>query len=276
MPRPVIFPELIPAQISPSGYNSLVACPYQYFARHVLHLNELDEVREALEKRDYGEWVHVILHRFHEEFPVLERKNIDELKQALERISSEVFAPAVSRDYLARAWILRWQQAIPAYLDFQLESEKQGWLYRGGEMQFNLNLADDLTLRGRIDRVDATREGVKRVLDYKTSGVAGLRNRLKEAGEDVQLACYAVAEGAAEAAFISIEKEKVAAVASPHDVSWLAGANVERLKTLFGQMRQGAAMPAHGSDEACEYCEMRGLCRKGSWEARAVQEGTDG
>ncbi len=276
MPRPVVLGNLIPNRISPSGYNSLVACPYQYFARHVLYLNELDEVREALEKRDYGEWVHVILHRFHEEFPVLEEKKKDELRLAMEQISSEVFAPAVARDYLARAWILRWQQAIPAYLDFQLESEKQGWRYQGGEMQFDLNLADDLTLHGRLDRVDATREGIKRVLDYKTSGVTGLRNRLKEAGEDVQLACYAVAEGAAEAAFISIEKEKVAAVAPPHDVSWLAGTNVDRLKTLFGQMRKGAAMPAHGADEACEYCEMRGLCRKGSWEARDVREGADG
>ena len=276
MPRPAVPNNLIPSRISPSGYNSLVACPYQYFARHVLHLNELDEVREDVEKRDYGEWVHLILHRFHEEFPVLEGRERDELKLALERIGSEVFAPAVARDFLARAWLLRWQQAIPAYLDFQLESEARGWRYREGEMQFDLNLADDLTLHGRIDRIDATREGVKRVLDYKTTGATGLRNRLKEAGEDVQLACYAIAEGAVEAAFISIEKEKVVAVASPHDVSLLARANVERLSALFAQMRQGAALPAHGADEACEYCEMRGLCRKGSWDAREVQEGTDG
>ena len=49
---------LIPQRISASGYNSLVACPYQYYARHVLHLNELDEVREGIEKRDFGDWVH--------------------------------------------------------------------------------------------------------------------------------------------------------------------------------------------------------------------------
>lgn len=278
MPIPTVVPELVPKRISPSGYNSLIACPYQYFARHVLHLNELDEVREGVEKRDYGVWVHLILHRFHEEFPVLEGRRKDELEAALERISNEVFAPEVARDYLARAWLLRWQQAIPAYLEVQFESEAKGWRYQAGEMQFNLSLADDLTLHGRIDRIDATREGLKRVLDYKTASVTGLRNRLKEAGEDVQLACYALAEEASEAAFISIDNEKVAAVAPSDDVIWLAKVNAERLLSLFAQMRGGAAMPAHGTDDACEHCEMRGLCRKGSWEpdGRALQERADG
>jgi ATP-dependent helicase/nuclease subunit B len=278
MPIPTVVPELVPKRISPSGYNSLIACPYQYFARHVLHLNELDEVREGVEKRDYGVWVHLILHRFHEEFPVLEGRRKDELEAALGRISNEVFAPEVARDYLARAWLLRWQQAIPAYLEVQFESEAKGWRYQAGEMQFNLSLADDLTLHGRIDRIDATREGMKRVLDYKTASVTGLRNRLKEAGEDVQLACYALAEEAGEAAFISIDNEKVAAVAPSDDVTWLAKVNAERLLSLFAQMRGGAAMPAHGTDDACEHCEMRGLCRKGSWEpdGRALQERANG
>ncbi len=276
MPCPVVVPELVPKRISPSGYNSLVACPYQYFARHVLHLNELDEVREGVEKRDYGVWVHLILHRFHEEFPVLEGRG--ELEAALERISNEVFAPEVARDYLARAWLLRWQQAIPAYLEVQLESEANGWRYQAGEVQFDLNLADDLTLHGRIDRIDATSEGLRRVLDYKTASATLLRNRLKEAGEDVQLACYALAEEASEAAFISIDSGKVAAVAPSDDLAWLAKANADRLSGLFAQMRGGAAMPAHGTDDACEHCEMRGLCRKGSWvsDDRALQEQGDG
>ncbi len=94
-----------------------------------------------------------------------------------------------------------------------------------------------------------------------------LRNKLKEPGEDVQLACYAHVYEAEQAAFISIEKNKVTAVVPPQDLPELAHANIERLTTLFTQMRDGAAMPAHGVDEACEYCEMHGLCRKPEWIA---------
>ena len=270
MPAPCVPHDLIPQRISASGYNSLVACPYQYYARHMLHLNELDEVREGVEKRDYGEWVHGILHRFHEQFSALAEHGREELEQALLRISNEEFAPAVERDYLARAWLLRWQQAIPAYLDAQLKNAAEGWRYQGGEVPFELPLSEDLLMHGRIDRVDVrpAADNAVAVLDYKMMDALRLRNKLKEPGEDVQLACYAYVYEADEAAFISIEKDKVVAVAPPHDLPQLAQENIDRLLAVFAQMRGGAALPAHGVDEACAYCEMRGLCRKSEWESR--------
>ena len=264
MPTPIVRHSLIPSRISASGYNSLVACPYQYYARHILRLNELDEVREGVEKRDYGEWAHDILHRFHQQFPVLAEHARTALEEALQHISSEVFAPTVERDYLARAWLLRWQQAIPAYLEAQLKSEVEGWRYQNGEVPFEMPLNEGLTMHGRIDRVDV-QEGMTRVLDYKMMDAGRLRNKLKEPGEDVQLACYAHVYEADEAAFISIEKDKVVAVAPQQNVTELAQVNIERLLKVFEQMRAGVAMPAHGVDEACMYCEMRGLCRKGEW-----------
>ena len=267
MPAPSALKSLIPSRISASGYNSLVACPYQFYARHMLRLNELDEVRESIEKRDYGEWVHGILHRFHQQFSLLSEHTRAVLEEALQQISSEMFAPTVERDYLARAWLLRWQQAILTYLDAQLKNEADGWRYQNGEVPFEMPLTDELTLHGRIDRVDA-RENESKVLDYKMMDATRLRNKLKEAGEDVQLACYAHVYEADEAAFISIEKDKVISVAPPQDVPELAQANIERLLSLFEQMRAGAALPAHGVDEACEFCEMRGLCRKSEWSAR--------
>jgi len=270
MPAPVALQGLIPRRISASGYNSLVACPYQFYARHILRLNEMDEVREDVEKRDYGEWVHDILRRFHEQYQVLGNHLRADLDSALLRISVEIFAPAIQRDYLARAWLLRWQQSIPSYLDVQLKNEEDGWRYQSGEVPFELPLTADLLIHGRIDRVDvqAKESSSVRVLDYKMMDAAKLRNKLKEAGEDVQLACYAYVYKAEEAAFISIEKDKVISVAPPQDIAELAQANAARLLEVFAQMRNGEALPAHGAAEACQYCEMRGLCRKSEWSER--------
>ncbi|MDH4234194.1 MAG: PD-(D/E)XK nuclease family protein [Gallionella sp.] len=264
MPAPGVPHSLIPRSISASGYNSLVACPYQFYARHMLRLNEMDEVREGVEKRDFGEWVHDILHRFHQQCPVLSQHTLEELIATLQRISAEVFAPALEREYLALAWLLRWQQAIPAYVEAQLKSEAEGWHYQNGEVPFELPLTDDLLMHGRIDRVDE-REGECRVLDYKMMDAPRLRHKLKEAGEDVQLACYASVYEADEAAFISIEKDRVTSVMPSQDLPALAEANIVRLVEVFDQLRAGTAMSAHGVDEACVYCEMRGLCRKGEW-----------
>jgi ATP-dependent helicase/nuclease subunit B len=271
MPAPLVASSMIPQRVSASAYNSLVACPYQYYARHVLHLNELDEVREGIEKRDFGEWVHAILHQFHNKYidlnQILGSFSQPELVQSLQEISVAVFAQAVARDYWARAWLLRWQQSIPAYIDAQLKSEAEGWRYQNGEVPFDLPLLENLHMRGRIDRIDTRLDAydVVRVLDYKTQDAALLRNKLKQPGEDVQLPFYAHVFEATEAAFISIEKDKVLVVEPEEDVAQLAYANIERLKTVFAQMRDGVTLPANGIDTVCTYCEMRGLCRKAEW-----------
>jgi len=272
MPQPVVSQALLPQRISPSAYNSLVACPYQFFARHILRLNELDEVREELDKRDYGTWVHLVLQRFHAEIPLLQAREKAEAEQVLRRISDEVFAHALAHDYLAQAWLLRWQAMIPAYLDWQIENEEAGWQYKDAEQTIKLQVDDNLLMSGRIDRVDVRVDdaAMLAVLDYKTQSIQILKNKLKEPGEDVQLACYAQAAGAAEAAFVSLEEGKVLAVAPPHDIKELAQLNLARLKTVFEQLRDGVGMPAHGAEKICGYCEMNGLCRRGEWEESAL------
>ena len=263
-PVPVVPADDIPETISVSACNSLVACPYQFHARHVLRLNELDEVQEAIEKRDYGERVHDILRRFHEQYPQVAGHPVEEMDAALRNISAGVFADLVAQDFAAHAWLERWYKSLPAYLEWQMGNEKEGWRYAEAESAFNLQL-DGITLRGRIDRID--RKGNEtRVFDYKTQNDQLLRNKLKEPGEDVQLACYAHALQANEAAFVSVENGKVKSIPPPHAVPELARLNIERLENVMSRIRKGAALPANGIEQTCRYCEVRGVCRKGEWQ----------
>jgi ATP-dependent helicase/nuclease subunit B len=262
-PAPGVSPDSVPTSISISGYNALVACPYQYYARHILKLNELDEVQEAIEKRDYGERVHGILQRFHEQYPLVMQSDLSEMEAALQRISEDVFADLLAQDFAARAWLARWQQSMSAYLAWQTAREAEGWRYAESEQAFDWPL-EGIRLRGRIDRLDVRGEE-KLVLDYKTQSDQLLRNKLKEPGEDVQLACYAYAHEAADAAFVSIESGKVRQVAPKEDVPLLAQLNAERLVEVMSALRGGAGLPANGIDAVCAYCEVRGVCRKGEW-----------
>ncbi|MBI5626402.1 MAG: PD-(D/E)XK nuclease family protein [Nitrosomonadales bacterium] len=262
-PAPSVATEAVPASVSISAYNSLVACPYQFYARHILRLNELDEVQEGIEKRDYGERVHDILCRFHERYPQVSGHPADELDAALRQISEEVFADLLQQEFAARAWLARWFAALPAYLEWQAENEAQGWRYAEAESAFDWEL-EGVRLRGRIDRLDVNGQE-KRVLDYKTQSEQVLRNKLREPGEDVQLACYAYAHEAADAAFVSIENKKVKLVEPKQDVPLLAQLNAERLVQVMDSIRGGTGMPANGIDQACMHCEMRGVCRKGEW-----------
>jgi ATP-dependent helicase/nuclease subunit B len=262
-PAPSVATEAVPAAVSISGYNSLVACPYQFYARHILRLNELDEVPEAIEKRDYGERVHEILQRFHERYPQVSGHGTAEMDTALRMISEEMFADLLAQDFAARAWLARWYKSLPGYLDWQAENEAKGWRYAEAESKFDWQL-EGVRLRGRIDRLDV-RTDEKLVLDYKTQSEQLLRNKLKEPGEDVQLACYAYAHEAADAAFVSIENGKVRLVEPKDDVPLLAQLNAERLVNVMARVHGGAGLPANGIDQACMHCEIRGVCRKGEW-----------
>lgn len=262
-PAPSMATDSVPVSISISGYNSLVACPYQFYARHILKLNELDEVQEVIEKRDYGDHVHMILQRFHEQYPQVSGQDSSKMAAALRDISEQVFADLLAHDFAARAWLARWYKSLPAYLVWQQEGEAEGWRYAEAEKKFDWPL-EGVSLRGRIDRLDVRGEE-KRVLDYKTQSDQVLRNKLKEPGEDVQLACYAYAHKAADVAFVSIDSGKVKSVAPKEDASQLAQLNVERLEHVMGALRDGAGLPANGIDVVCTHCEVRGVCRKGEW-----------
>ncbi len=64
-PRPDADPVLLPDTISVSSHQRLINCPYQFFITDCLQLAATDDVRETMEKAEYGELVHYCLHAFH-------------------------------------------------------------------------------------------------------------------------------------------------------------------------------------------------------------------
>ena len=269
-PAPHAPAGLLPRKISASGYNSLVACPYQFHARYVLGLARLDDVQEMIEKKDYGTLVHRVLTQFHQAHPAISGLEPQVAQRELEAVSERVFAAAVARNYFAQAWLARWKTLIPHYLDWQRGREAAGWAWKGGEVERAAEITTPggtaLTLRGRLDRVEQAAGGAA-VVDYKTGDPDRLRESLKVAGEDVQLPVYALLWGApvAEALYLALDRDEVKAVALDHDVQTLVDAERGRLGRLFDALAAGAGMPAQGTEPVCEYCEVRGLCRKNYW-----------
>ncbi|NTV09488.1 MAG: PD-(D/E)XK nuclease family protein, partial [Zoogloea sp.] len=266
MPAPVLPAGRVPQRVSASGLKSLIECPYQYFGRYVLGLGEFGEVTEALEKSDYGEMIHAVLQRFHTRFPLVTGVEQAVLLAALAEETDAIFGPALARNFLEHAWLGRWRVRLPAYLDWQREREAAGWRFAGaeGRKELMLSLANGspLMLYGRLDRIDTSVDGSRvAVLDYKTRGVKPLRDQAASP-DDVQLAVYTLLRGEAvtEAAYVALDDEVVAAIplAEPQAV---AAAQRERLVAVFSALQAGAALPAHGTG-ACQWCEMRGLCRK--------------
>lgn len=263
---------LLPAAVSASAYASLVACPYRFFARHMLGLNEADEVREEFEKRDYGTWVHALLDRLHRQVPVLSALPRTAVLAQFRRLADEVFAEPVAFNFLSTGWKARLVGIADAYLDWQCAREAQGWRWQDGEIARDvaIPLASGTTLRltGRLDRLDARGAGEAAILDYKTQSRERLKQKVAEPGEDVQLALYGLlypAGTTAEAAYVALDGDEVGEVAANPDHS--AAAEAARIATLFGAIEAGAPLPANAPESVCDWCEMRGLCRRDHWQA---------
>ena len=275
MPRPAAG-ELLPEKLSAGGYASLVACPYQFFAARMLRLSGIEELSDMPEKRDYGEWLHQILFRYHTALNerALSGNAVSPEQRAalLQELSAALFEEEAAGNAAVLGYYVRWKKTMPAYLAWAGQREAQGWRFVFGERQFEQVLRfsrGEILLHGRIDRVDESAEGdgSLALLDYKTRGAASLREKLKE-GEDRQLAFYAILAGMAfeEAQYLSLDAQgdKLSAVPAP-DISAAAATLQAQLTANLDAIAAGSSLPATGVEDVCAYCAMRGLCRKGAW-----------
>ena len=268
MPAPAAA-QLTPVRLTASAYNSFIACPYQFFARRMLGLASLDELSDLPEKRDYGGWLHEILETYHESLrdqplPPPQREAL------LIAISKKLFDAVIGKNAAALGYYARWQKVIAPYVAWANQHEAEGWRFVFGEQAYEklLPLADrDLTLHGRIDRIDENDAGERAVLDYKTNNLLALNKKLKD-HEDHQLAFYGLLSDrpVASAHYVALEtsKDKVGDVSAP-DYEQAQGALAAQIRINVEAIAGGVGLPANGVAAVCQYCDVRGLCRKGAW-----------
>jgi len=252
----------LPARLSASAIDALRNCPYQFFSRALLGLREADELEQELSKRDYGTWLHAVLHRFHE-------ARGDDDDTALRAAAEAELALLDAADFLP--FSAAFERLRPLYLAWLAETESAGQRFTAGEVEGEAKPfappLGALRLQGRIDRIDASPAGPW-LLDYKTGDAKGLKDKLAAPLEDTQLATYALLRGAGpdlHAAYLVLDDGKGIALLPHDDVGATALALRDGLQADLGALSEGALLPALGEGRVCDYCEARGLCRKDDW-----------
>jgi ATP-dependent helicase/nuclease subunit B len=272
---------LQPREYSATRYQRLIDCPYQFYAADCLGLSAPEDVREALEKADYGERVHRILEWFHggsrdgRVRPFGEMPGPQDRAQAiayLEELSRQVFADDLEDNIVHRAWLQRWLDIIPDYVDWQLEFARDRRVQAVEVRAVREDLSPGLVLRGRLDRIDRGPDGTT-ITDYKTGALPAPADVL--AGEAVQLPFYALLlpETPQQVQYLALERDKVQAKAlADAALADLTRAQAERLHHLAERLRAGAGLPAWGDERTCAYCFASTICRKQSWDEAAPAE----
>ncbi|MEJ6022982.1 PD-(D/E)XK nuclease family protein [Ramlibacter sp. PS4R-6] len=263
--RPVPAAHALPlASLSASAYEDLRKCPYRFFALRQLALREPDEIDVDVDKRDFGNWLHRVLNAFHER---LARDASAPRRELLDEAAEQVMREMRLDEGEFLPFRAAWAQAREGYLAWLAKHEaKEGATFQAAESQHTLEHAG-VQLLGRVDRIDTLRAGGRMVMDYKTESLATSQARVKQPGEDTQLAFYAALLGDEDlrAAYVNIGERGETKTVEQGEVAAARDMLLAGIAADFRRIGQGAPLPALGEGKACDWCGARGLCRKDFW-----------
>jgi ATP-dependent helicase/DNAse subunit B len=167
-------PNFTHKTLSPTGIESFLQCPYQFFASKTLRLRRRPpQPRDRLDLLLQGS----ILHRALAEWtraPLLGSAILDEI---FEEDCARVRVPEGYRTEAVRLELMRHFRGFLEDTQFGL----RGWETRVEE-KFSYPLNPRLSITGRIDRLDVGQGNQALVIDYKYSAGNKIRERVEDTG----------------------------------------------------------------------------------------------
>jgi RecB family exonuclease len=253
-----------------TGIESFLQCPFQFFARHTLKLRERPAApRDRLDVLLQGS----ILHRALAEWIRVPLLGAETLEHVFEEECARNRIPRTYRTEAVRLELLRHFEMFLDNHEVEL-----GWKTKV-EAEFELPLSPDLTIRGRIDRLETGPQRQALVIDYKYSAQVKARVEQNESGSSVQGGLYLLAAersfGFQPAGMLYCGVKKRVAWEGWHSIPGLGVGEIctaARLRELV----EGAARSAlsahseivagrvavHPTDrDKCAWCDYRDICR---------------
>ena len=167
--------ELLPVEkVGVTAIGNYLDCPYRFYLRQVLRMEEPDLELRELDARGFGSLVHDVLDEFGKDTKARKVKDPDAIQRffvaELNRQMEQRFGRRPSLPLRVQAMTAERRLYQAALV--QARSRAEGWEIVRSEDQFKKEL-DGLLISGRIDCVEENKKtGAVRVLDFKTSNTA--------------------------------------------------------------------------------------------------------
>jgi ATP-dependent helicase/nuclease subunit B len=270
----------LPRTHSVGSVELYAQCPFKYFARHVLRLEEEAEDEDGLTPRERGIFIHEMFQAFFDRWQIdghgaITSDDLPRARALLDDVMTPRLAALGPADAALERTRLVGSPVAPGLADlvFRMEAERSvpvigRRLEEKFDGVFELKGADGpraFPIRGVVDRIDLLADGSLRVIDYKSSypPVA------------LQLPIYAVTAehrlrghlgrhwAVGEAAYIVFNGSRVRSVGRNAEQRAAALAEAQaRFVSAADAIAAGAFPPRPVLTHLCNSCAYVGVCRK--------------
>ena len=277
-PGHVEGPLTVSEPISPTAFELYLRCPFKYYSRYLLGIEEEEEVDEQLSPLERGRILHEVLQEAFAEWDrgrssprAIDPESYDEAVILFRRVALASLPPehrAIEMERLfggagepgAIPWLLRREMGQGPLRERLVEHAFSSALRleegpRGEKPWY-------VRIQGRIDRADVDLKGLLHVYDYKSGRAPGEAVALQV---PLYAMCLSSERGLSvkEAAYLSFRDRKAI---SRGDFD-KAGA---LLTKTYGAIREGRFAPAPYQEHLCASCGYAMVCRKEIVEPREL------
>jgi len=282
----------LPRSLEVTEVETLLSCPFQFFASRLLKLEPLEEREWGLDPAERGTLIHRILKRFvsglHREapdWPERDEKALELLEKTVDAVlSNEEGGLFLEAERLRLLGDEQNEGLLKVWLREEQQRARDGWRFEAAEISFDgLPLGDTgLTVRGRVDRVDHHDKEGRILWDYKTGNVPkgqeifgemvrpqlplyllalkkGLLSPCKEDKRPVRAGYI----GLKRIADVSIKEVKVPGKETAWEAflpQWEEEVKRRLEEPLQGLFKADPKPPPKGNEGACRYCSFEILC----------------
>ncbi len=270
MPGQVGGPLVVSEPVSPTSFELYLRCPFKYYSRYLLGVDEEEEIEDDLSPLERGRILHEVLRQSFSEWDRgrssprgVDPGSYDEAIALFRRVALSIIPPehrGIEMERLfggagepgAIPWLLRREMAKGPLRERLVEHAFVSALRieegpRGEKPWY-------VRVQGRIDRADVDDKGLLHVYDYKSG-------RAPQNAVSLQVPVYAIClsseRGAPvkEAAYLSFRDRKAISCGDFEEAT-------ELLARTYGRIREGSFAPAPYQDHLCASCGYALVCRK--------------
>ena len=269
-PGHVEGPLTVSEPISPTAFELYLRCPFKYYSRYLLGIEEEEEVDDELSPLERGRILHEVLQEAFAEWDrgqssprAIDPESYDEALALFRRVAQQILPPehrAIEMERLfggvgepgAIPWLLRREMGQGPLRERLVEHAFSSALRleegpRGEKPWY-------VRIQGRIDRADVDSKGLLHVYDYKSGRAPGEAVALQV---PLYAMCLSSERGAPvkEAAYLSFRDRKAIARRDFDKAALL-------LTRTYGGIAEGRFAPAPYQEHLCASCGFAMVCRK--------------